>query len=102
MSAHTPGPWSLDDAIHDHVKADDYHSIDAGQGFTPQGFGLQGMMSLANARLIAAAPELLAALIVAESFLSIAVPERAIDRNEAVREVLPQVRAAIAKATGAA
>lgn len=63
---HTPGPWILDDAPnHADVIANDYHFIDAGAGCTGMskpGFGIAGCMSLADARLIAAAPELLEAL----------------------------------------
>lgn len=63
---HTPGPWVLDDVDnHADVIADDYHFIDAGTGCTGMrdpGFGIAGCMSLADARLIASAPELLEAL----------------------------------------
>lgn len=61
---HTPGPWRLNDAIHAHVLDDTYHCIDAGCGFhmlpSDKGFGIAGRMALADARLITAAPDLLA------------------------------------------
>lgn len=53
----------------------------------------------ANARLISAAPDLYEALLQAEAFISIALPHYAKDRNDAV-EILPGIRAALAKASG--
>lgn len=60
----TPSPWRLDDASADlaGLIKEDYHTIDAGKGFydtsNTSGFGLTGLLSPADARLIAAAPEL--------------------------------------------
>jgi len=75
-SGHTPGPWRLDDpTAFDHRESlinDDYHFVDAGDGFHAQngnGFGLSGFMSIDDARLIAAAPDLLEALIYARRHL---------------------------------
>jgi hypothetical protein len=60
---HTPGPWFLDDPIHADLISDDYHFIGSGRGFfDTHGFGLAGIMSLSDARLIAAAPDLLGVL----------------------------------------
>lgn len=75
--SHTPGPWAfklvelsegVDDAgnyINVHTKKD-YYTIIAGEGFwrssdNTLGFGLTGYMSKQNARLLAAAPDLLQA-----------------------------------------
>jgi hypothetical protein len=59
----TPGPWVLDAEVHGDLIEDGYHFIDAGIGYhsethEPAGFGIQGCMSLADARLIASAPKL--------------------------------------------
>ena len=68
MATHTPGPWILDAPSrrmdrHDEPEFRDYHHIDAGVGFfdDTEGFGITGFMSEADARLITAAPDLLAA-----------------------------------------
>jgi hypothetical protein len=91
MSQHTPGPWDVDTGSNTHVDAI-YHQIDAGQGFfnpfTGQGFGLCGYMSLADAKLISAAPELLHACKDILDFL----------RNHGYDTQM--VRSAIAKAEG--
>lgn len=67
---HTPGPWELDGPSTTHVTDEDYHAIRAGCGFwsgsknqREPGFSITGHMSAADACLIAAAPDLLAALI---------------------------------------
>jgi hypothetical protein len=63
--SHTPGPWILDSPVYKLLVDRLYHFIDAGRGYCgdgEDGFGLSGVMSLADARLIVAAPELLEAL----------------------------------------
>jgi hypothetical protein len=92
---HTPGPWIMDDADnHANFIDHDYHFIDAGNGFLGSdgsGFSLSGCMSESDARLIAAAPELLELVLNANHGFkgshTVAWQEKA--------------RAAIAKATGA-
>jgi hypothetical protein len=60
---HTPGPWRIDEDEYGHrLFCDEYHGVCAGKGFFPEGFRITGYMSHADARLIAAAPELLEAL----------------------------------------
>lgn len=70
MSKHTPGPWRCDDVANDpsrrnHV-GEHYHYVAGGVGFydkeNPGGFCLSMVGSIDDARLIAAAPELLEAL----------------------------------------
>lgn len=56
---HTPGPWRLDESIHAECIDDNYHFIGAGRGCTPMGFAISGCMSIHDARVIAAAPDLL-------------------------------------------
>jgi hypothetical protein len=66
MSEHTPGPWRLDGEYHGDMVEDGYHFIDAGDGFHSDdrdtGFSISGCISHENARLISAAPDILAAL----------------------------------------
>lgn len=65
----TPGPWRVSDdqLSFQHVAHDFYHQISAGCGYLNEregmGFSLSGPMSIHDASLIAAAPELLGALI---------------------------------------
>lgn len=97
MAEHTPGPWLLDCKKRHarHLATGGYHTIDAGDlcnkpesGYV--GFSLAGYMSDEDARLIAAAPDLLAAL-------------KNISRNAALDDAwLEPVHAAIAKAIGEA
>jgi hypothetical protein len=57
---HTPGPWRLDHPDYDLI-GDDFHVIDAGNAIRGAGFSIREFMSLDDARLICAAPDLLAA-----------------------------------------
>lgn len=64
VATSTPGPWKLNDP--NDVSAelyggeDGYQLITAGSGAFPDGFYLAGFMSAKNAKLIVAAPALLA------------------------------------------
>ncbi len=67
--AFTPGPWRASEPAHIAEADNSYWQIDAGRGYFgrrdpkgPHGFSLQGFMSPSDAALIAAAPELYAAL----------------------------------------
>lgn len=80
ITQHTPGPWTRNDG---EVRAKNYGLIVRGY------YGRQDGEGAANIRLIAAAPELLAAL---QGVVRVA--DRATDEFDAAR-------AAIAKATGA-
>ncbi|HDS6401459.1 TPA: hypothetical protein QHX37_002429 [Morganella morganii subsp. morganii] len=65
----TPGPWEVTDDVESnrHTASDTYHHIGAGEwfhdDFSNTGFGISGYMSIHDAKLIAAAPDLLKALI---------------------------------------
>lgn len=101
MSSHTPGPWFSDERgnVWRRNPADLYENGGGVAGDKPVatahkgwfGDGFTGYPVTANARLIAAAPELLEAL------------KYAIDNSEFNSEEFDKIaRVAIAKATGAA
>jgi hypothetical protein len=102
----TPGPWRVADADHEGIADDDYKFIAAGSecyGHGEGGFEIAGYMGTANARLIAAAPELFEALEkllrpygVADTGMANAPAPLQIEFIAAVREA----KDAIAKATG--
>lgn len=96
-SAHTRGPWTLDDPINVDVIEDNYHVIEGGAGFCgreKKGFSLAGCMKIEDARLIAAAPDLLEALEEIVGYTGGA--------DSALQDeyVIARVRAAIDKARG--
>jgi hypothetical protein len=92
MTKHTPGPW-------DWLSiADDFYAIC---------YGLETIadtQTIHNARLIAAAPELLEALIAAQSLLRKCHEEVRMSLNDieraAATDAMASIRAALAKATG--
>jgi len=61
---HTPGPWRYFDPIGDNnPDTQGYFEVAGGDGYTPNGFNLTGYIGEDDARLTAAAPDPLAALI---------------------------------------
>ena len=105
MSAHTPGPWAVTTvgSCHGiHPAASDNERDDicrvAPHNYHPNGWQAAKGEAEANARLIAAAPDLLAALraLVGEADLG------EIDHDDETRRLLDAARAAIAKAIGGA
>lgn len=98
---HTPGPWQTDrNNVHSGQIATVHHCLnnDWVEIWSPDAFAETEEMQEANARLIAAAPELLDALEDLVSFMNLA-PELA---NYDIEVELEDARAAIAKATGRA
>ncbi len=95
MSAHTPAPWAVDGTLHsgdlDVISADGRIAMIDDSRAT----GWNEPTIKANARLIAAAPDLLAALQMVEAIWS-----RDQTANIDPESPLAKVRAAIAKATG--
>lgn len=96
----TPGPWRIDDGSI-YKEHDDYHGIDAAQGYfsfnhgdEDTGFSLSGYLSIHNARLIAASPELYEALreIADEA-------ERAATMDYRFAPIMAKARAVLAKVT---
>jgi hypothetical protein len=107
---HTPGPWSSPPNRSQYSNTRDLHDA-SGKRFAHIQFGAPGREMSddeieANARLIAAAPELLEAAQEMADLLDNLLRIGAINPDliiaESVRNVLPIHRAAIAKATGSA
>ena len=99
MSAakHTPGPWSIKDDTVNAIEPD----VMAGEFYIAQCFGHSHHdEALANARLIAAAPELLEALQITRGNIASLGPAGALTPYTSYQEWLAMVDAAIAKATG--
>lgn len=102
---HTPGPWEA------HALSEGYAEVRAGEVLIADlhfeegssGFFSDAESMLANARLIAAAPELLDELIEQDKFLGVlagTVPLSEKDTHRRIAMHRESVRAAIAKATG--
>lgn len=104
MSKHTPGPWIIDppDVI-DAQDAGFFGAPEDNEGYhmvATDGWRLTGFIGMANAKLIAAAPELL------EALKRIGDPEFRYssddDEDTQLSMRIADARAAIAKATGEA
>jgi hypothetical protein len=108
MSKHTPGPWFADSGgkIWRRDPSELYQNGGGVAGDEPLAWtyegwsdeGLQGYPVEANARLIAAAPDLLEALEFMLSVFNETYPDVADDEED--REAWAKARAAIRKATG--
>lgn len=94
---HTPGPWSA----HHHESTDTYTVHVEGRSWESWGVAHVGYTKEddANARLIAAAPELLEALI---AVVNMPDYDGSISTSVVRRNAKHAARAAIAKATGGA
>lgn len=106
MSKHTEGPWRLHasadvEPFHIGISAKN-HELMAQVVVQMDGDELQSPELVANARLIAAAPELLQALQEAYEDLKYLHKARDADYARPDTEVIATVAAAIAKATGEA
>lgn len=91
---HTPGPWFIE-------KNGNYIDITAseGSGFKSERYmRVRGCIELSDARLIAAAPELLEALVNMVEWIQ---PDGSFPDNLTVRSAIKEAHTAIAKATGA-
>ena len=106
MTQHTPGPWRVDpDHCRDVQTADGAIEICLAEGGEPYGKNLFSVPSMeeahANARLIAAAPELLFELKKCASLLKTACSEiDDLTGKAVITQRLESVTALIAKATG--
>jgi hypothetical protein len=93
MSKHTPGPWATNET---RIESEHEH------GWVNDGWiiaGCEGPDARANARLIAAAPDLLDACM---ALLDLVENWHPIEGMPAMSEQCGKVRKAIAKATGRA
>ncbi|MFN3858152.1 MAG: hypothetical protein ACK4RV_10400 [Caulobacter sp.] len=98
MAAHTPGPWEVaGNCVRTRYRMGDPDN----NGTMVADVGVFPPEREANARLIAAAPELLAALRQTTDLLATA--NKSTDRPSSyVWEIVGQARAALSKATGEA
>lgn len=97
----TPGPWEVTtwtDRLFAEVASENYHQVSSGRGFfddeSKTGFGFAGLMNQHDAKLISAAPDLLAALQEVTGSLGVMVKDA-----DSCHEIL-KARAAITKALG--
>ena len=98
MSAHTPGPWKCSDRPSGpwwHIGAGN-QSICTVHATSKRHTPVYAVMFKANADLIAAAPDLLAALQAYDAWADKTPPH-----DKELKALREQMRAAIAKATGA-
>ena len=93
MRGHTPGPWALHDEVAGVVYGPDGHQVCT----TPRTTRRE-VERAANARLIAAAPEMLAALLKLVEAVDPAVGGLTLE--DWATEPVADARAAIARATG--
>lgn len=101
-ATHTPGPWSVSDMNASGNVSEDYLFIEPGIAVIERKVAGQDANDMPDARLIAAAPELLAALqLLDEAYCNVSPAMTRQDRANG-RTALIKARAAIAKATGAA
>lgn len=101
MTEHTPGPWSLQPGDTRVVQAHLASGYTQEVAICPIDLALKENSETANARLIAAAPELLAALELATATL-IRLTSINPNKRNSIIGTLDVIRAAIAKAKGGA
>lgn len=102
MSKHTPGPWNhVRGQIFGDVNTRVCRGIDMGNDLAAslRGEPLPDDVIAANAALISAAPDLLAALVEVDTYLH---GVQALHHDDVTEAVRATVLAAIAKATGGA
>ena len=101
MSAYTPGPWdyhTADGAATPHIAI--YAPDEEGNEIDRIADVYGAPLNEANAELIAAAPDLLAALESAEQCICDLLERTEFARENATGHDVPAIRAAIAKAKG--
>ena len=99
---HTPGPWVLDGPGTEHLLGDGYHCINSAGLYSYAVMSVSGFLLDADAVLIAASPDLLAAL---QALLEACEQRANADGGDFGSDIGPAAAlatAAIARATGAA
>ena len=101
-TTHTPGPWVLDGPGTAHITGDEdcYHCINGAEGWLDSKLYLSGFMLDADACLIAAAPDMLAAL--RDAALQIEYLHDKFQKTGSGNTVLTMINNAITRATGGA
>lgn len=103
MSKHTPGPWIVVKIAPDLSSGDQLIHIRSTKTLREITSLMADSLEIeANANLMASAPELLEALILAKNALVAIYPEGSVHDDSwcASKRILPILRAAIAKAEG--
>ena len=98
MSKHTPGPWFIDTSLHVYGQAEPQPIKDFPGGLSVTCPHICTANTVANARLIAAAPLMLEALEMADELID----QLIIDNTDNYAEERAKIRAAIAAAKGEA
>jgi len=105
QAAHTPGPWSIGSDIHDdRIGIGSKHGVVVFAPFIKHADMLAGVQGIDNARLIAAAPDMLEALIECANRLrydgDLHAQQGLETRRDASWGAMRMAEDAIAKATG--
>ena len=99
-NTHTPGPWWVDETVLWRIRCNPTPQVDTGTTVCEMCSDRTIAETAANARLIAAAPELLEALLAAEIALACYYPQA--DEPGRTHPAMIQVRAAVRAARGEA
>jgi hypothetical protein len=103
LAAHTPGPWIVGNdgqGIYVHPMGREGFTVSQPSGLDPNVTHVGAHTAEANARLIAAAPDLLATLRDSVAWLAEHAPYMSGAVEEGYAATIDGMRAAIAKATG--
>jgi hypothetical protein len=99
---HTPAPWRIGFSDSSGINEGIYITTESDgvvvRGGSPEGDLMFGVLRVEDARLIAAAPELLSVAIKAEALISGELV--GVEWKRACAEFVKEARAAIARATG--
>lgn len=108
--SYTPGPWKVgysdgsgaEDIPREGAEITDESDKAIVRGGSPEGDIAYGVLWVEDARLMAAAPELLEALKESASLIAVIADVVCEEDRDSIDELLPRLNAAIAKAEGRA